>query len=313
MLNAFGNSPSGLALWGNGAYRNLSGDADGVDWEGNVVSGHLGTDVLLKRNLLAGLSLSHSKGTLDYTEKIGVDPRQGDHETTLTSLSPYAGWMLDSGIGVWAMAGHGWGRVRINHDDADGASTSDLTQWSGRVGANGTVYSSSELLPGGETAVALKGEGALARAEVHGSADIDELTSTVSRLRVALEGKHTRRFDSGGMLTPSVELGVLADGGTGETGAGLEVGGGLRYPAAVPGTHAGSPRPDADRPRRRVRGVGRGRLVAARSGSFRPGSFGQPRSLVGPAAERYRPALGTRPHGRPGPARRTRPCAWRAS
>ena len=229
VLNAFGNSPSGLALWGHGAYRNLSGDTDGIDWEGNVVSGHFGSDVLLKRNVLAGLSLSHSKGTLDYTERIGVDSRQGDHETTLTSLHPYAGWMLDSGIGVWAMAGHGWGRVRINHDDAEDTSASDLTQWSGAVGANGTVYSSSELLPGGETAVALKGEGALARAEVHGSADIDELTSTVSRLRVALEGKHTRRFDSGGLLTPSVELGVLADGGTGETGAGLEVGGGLRY------------------------------------------------------------------------------------
>ena len=31
------------------------------------------------------------------------------------------------------------------------------------------------------------------------------------------------------MLTPSLELGVLADGGTGATGAGLEIGGALRY------------------------------------------------------------------------------------
>ena len=229
VLNAFGSNPGGLALWGNGDYRSLSGGADDVDWEGSVVSGHLGTDVLLKRNLLAGLSLSLSRGTLDYTERIGADPRQGDHETTLTSLNPYVGWMLESGVGVWAMAGHGWGRVRVNHDDADHASTSDLTQWSGAVGANGTVYSSDDLLPGGETAVELKGHGALARAEIHGSGDMDELTSTVSRLRLALEGRHTRKFDSGGLLTPSMELGVLADGGAGETGAGLEIGGALKY------------------------------------------------------------------------------------
>ena len=226
-LNPFGSGPGGLAMWGNGDYQNLSGGADDIDWEGNVVSGHLGTDVLLKRNLLAGLSISHSKGTLDYTERIGAEPRQGDHETTLTSLNPYVGWMLESGIGVWAMAGHGWGRVRVNHDDGGGAS--DLTQWSGAVGANGTVYSSSDLLPGGETAVVLKGQGALARAEIHGSEDMDELTSTVSRLRLGLEGRYTREFASGGLLTPSLELGVLADGGTGETGAGLEIGGALRY------------------------------------------------------------------------------------
>ena len=228
-LNPLGNAPGGLALWGNGDYRSLSGGSDDIDWEGNVVSGHFGTDVLLKRNLLAGLSVSHSKGTLDYTERIGVEPRRGDHETTLTSLNPYVGWMLESGIGVWAMAGHGWGRVHVRHDDSDVASTSDLTQWTGAVGANGTVYSSSELLPGGETAVELKGQGGLARAEVHGSDELDELTSTVSRFRLALDGKYTRKFDSGGLLTPSLQIGALADAGAGETGAGLEVGGALQY------------------------------------------------------------------------------------
>ncbi len=228
-LNPFGSAPGGLALWGNGDYQSLSGGSNDIDWEGSVVSAHFGTDVMLKRNLLAGLSLSLSKGNLDYTERIGVDPRHGDHETTLTSLNPYVGWMLESGVAVWAMAGHGWGRVHVNHDTEEHASGSDLTQWSGAVGANGTVYSSDDLLPGGETAVELKGRGALARAEIHGSGDMDELTSTVSRLRLALEGRHTRQFDTGGLLTPSLELGVLADGGAGETGAGFEIGGALKY------------------------------------------------------------------------------------
>ncbi len=49
------------------------------------------------------------------------------------------------------------------------------------------------------------------------------------RLRLSTEASHEHVFSSGGSLTPWGELGVRHDGGDGETGAGLEVGGGLRY------------------------------------------------------------------------------------
>ena len=52
------------------------------------------------------------------------------------------------------------------------------------------------------------------------------------RLRLILEG--SRKMDFGkGSLTPSVEVGLRYDGGDAETGAGVELGGGVRY--AAPG------------------------------------------------------------------------------
>ena len=51
----------------------------------------------------------------------------------------------------------------------------------------------------------------------------------VHRLRVGLEGEHARRLGGGSTLTPSLELGLRHDGGDGETGAGVELGGGLAW------------------------------------------------------------------------------------
>ena len=48
------------------------------------------------------------------------------------------------------------------------------------------------------------------------------------RLRLALEGSREVKLD-GGVLTPSLEIGLRHDGGDAETGSGLELGGGLRW------------------------------------------------------------------------------------
>ena len=55
------------------------------------------------------------------------------------------------------------------------------------------------------------------------------------RLRLLLTGTHRRSLVNGAELTPSVELGLRYDGGDAETGAGIELGGGLRYADAVRG------------------------------------------------------------------------------
>ena len=44
-----------------------------------------------------------------------------------------------------------------------------------------------------------------------------------------LEASHMHVLSSGQSITPWGELGLRHDGGDGETGSGLEVGGGLRY------------------------------------------------------------------------------------
>ena len=56
----------------------------------------------------------------------------------------------------------------------------------------------------------------------------------MNQARAAVEASHAQFFADGGSLKPSLEVGGRFDGGDGETGAGLEVGGGVAY--ADPGS-----------------------------------------------------------------------------
>ena len=62
-----------------------------------------------------------------------------------------------------------------------------------------------------------------------------DTAADASRVRLVLEGG--RRFDLGGgaTLRPALELGVRHDGGDAETGAGVELGGGVAYADAASG------------------------------------------------------------------------------
>ena len=104
----------------------------------------------------------------------------------------------------------------------------------------------------------LKGEASVARVEVAGNGDlIEKETVYANRLRLALEGSHEQTLAWGGSLTPSLELGLRRDGGDGETGGGVEIGGGLRYRDPAIGLA--------------VEGSGR---VLAGQGDYREWSFG---------------------------------------
>ena len=209
-----------FAAWGCGDYRNLAGGGeDGVvAWNGEVFSVHLGTDVRLGSDVLAGLSVSRSRGSFDYYAG-GRDAGGGAYELQLTGVHPYLGWSVSSDLDVWGTVGHSWGEIRIVDDLAGDPRTSEAMLDSGAVGVSG------RLLARGTTSVKLKGEGALARLDVAGDGE----TFDMRRLRLSTEASHEHVFSSGGSLTPWGELGVRHDGGDGETGAGLEVGGGLRY------------------------------------------------------------------------------------
>ena len=60
----------------------------------------------------------------------------------------------------------------------------------------------------------------------------------VSRLRLGLEGSWAVRFEGGGVLTPSAEIGVRHDGGDAETGYGADIGGGIAWSDAARGVSA---------------------------------------------------------------------------
>ena len=216
-----------FAAWGCGDYRNLAGGGeDGeIAWDGEVFSVHLGADVRLGSDLLAGLSVSRSKGSFDYYAS-GTDGAAsgGGYQLRLTGVHPYLGWSMSPDLDVWGTVGHAWGEIRVVDDVAVRPWTSEATLDSGAMGVNG------RLLARGTTTLKLKGEWALAQLDVAGDGEtFGAVRVDMRRLRLSTEASHEYVFSSGGSLTPWGELVLRHDGGDGETGAGLEVGGGLRY------------------------------------------------------------------------------------
>ena len=226
-LGAAGSADTGpfgnLTLWGSGDWRKISGgNPQSVDYDGSVLSANLGIDTRLSAELLAGVSLGRSRGAVDYT-----GASAGEFTATVTSVAPYVGWQAPGGMSLWAMAGQGWGEVEI--EEASGTQSSDLTQRMAAAGLSGTLMTSDELIAGGTTRLRVRGDAAFTETEVDGSGGIAALELEAGRHRLMVEGSHTRRLASGALVTPSLEVGMRNDVGDGETGSGIEAGGGIGY------------------------------------------------------------------------------------
>ena len=237
-----GDSGGGVraAFWGGGDFRGISGgdtDAADVDWGGSVWSARLGADMRFVDSLLTGLTVSWTSGGLDYIDQLAPTDREGTYATWLISAHPYVGWTTTD-FGLWATGGFGFGDVSIDDADEDyEAQEADLTQWSLGTGASVTLLSTDWFIAGGTTSLKLKAEGFLAGASVaeNEAKTIQALDVGVNQARAAIEASHAQHFADGGTLKPSLEIGGRLDGGHGETGAGLEVGGGVTYADSASG------------------------------------------------------------------------------
>ena len=201
------------AVWGSGDYRNLRSTAE-HPWSGELWSLHLGSDVRVLPELVAGVTVTLAEGT--FSE---------DYATRMAAVHPYAGWWLPGGaLGLWATAGYGWGEVEQE------LRTREARLLTGAVGGSGRLLATEELTRGGRTELRLKGEGTLARLEVE-SADgrvTPGLELDTRRLRMIIVGSHAQRLDWG-HLTPVLELGLRYDEGDAAQGVGLELGAELNY------------------------------------------------------------------------------------
>ena len=235
-LTEDGAGPGCLTLWGQGDYRNLSSsDAQGLEWDGDLLTGQVGADALLQPDLRAGLAVSWSEGDFDYTDRTTGEPFSGDYTSRMMSVHPYLTWWSPAGLDVWATGGYGQGEIEIKDEEA-GTHTSDTTLRLASVGASGLLPIGDALIAGGTTTLRVKAQASVAQMKVEGNGSLlEEQTIEAQRLRLALEGSHERTLASGGSLTPSFEVGLRHDGGDGATGTGLELGGGLRYVAPALG------------------------------------------------------------------------------
>ena len=220
--------PSHPALWGRGERVELSGTEQDVSWDGDLWSAHLGADMHIRPDLLAGAALSYGQGEVDTqtTDRNG-QRIAGTYETTLTTIHPYVSQGWADGSHLWGSLGYGEGEVRIREGSA--TRKTDLSQWSVALGGRRVLLEEAGRIAGGITRVALKGEGALSQLDTDADAGLTELTVQVTRLRLLLEGSHERALADGATVTPALEAGLRHDGGDVGSGLGLEAGASLTW------------------------------------------------------------------------------------
>ena len=124
---------------------------------------------------------------------------------------------------MWGTVGLGRGTIQVSDRLAPSSLSTDATLASSALGVN------SRLLARGPTTLTAKGELALARLGVSDVEAFGNATANLRRIRLAVEGEHERVVPDVGVLAPWAELGLRHDGGDGESGTSVEVGGGLHY------------------------------------------------------------------------------------
>ena len=223
-----GGRGHGVVVWGSGEQRALSLEKEALSWSGDLFSAHAGVDAAFGERLRGGLALSWSEGEIAYTDRSGDAAVAGVHESRLTAVHPYAGWSGSDGSRLWGVLGYGEGEIEIVEAGGGGAFRGSAERQrvcgggGGGLGSGGVgerAGAGTEGIGGGDTLFG-GGQRIGDRGGVCGHATPAAGGGSESDLG-AVPG--------GGTLTPSLEVGARWDGGDGETGAGMELGGGLEW------------------------------------------------------------------------------------
>ena len=216
-----------LAFWGQGALSSFSGEQEALSLDGDVTTLLLGADWHTER-WQAGAALSQSWGSGSYDGDNGAD---GEITSTVTGLFPYGRYALTPRLGLWAVAGHGWGALSLNPDGPGDDATPNTTLGMVAIGLDGV------LRDGGSEGITLTTTADVLTLKTT-SAEVDGLDSSegnLSRRRVGLEAVRPFPLSNGASLLPSMALGIRHDSGDAEAGYGLDLGTAIRWQAPQQG------------------------------------------------------------------------------
>ncbi|MXW11811.1 MAG: hypothetical protein F4Z73_02835, partial [Synechococcus sp. SB0668_bin_13] len=219
-----------FALWGQGAFSSFQGAEEAVSLEGNVTTALVGAEWSSQR-WQAGAALSRSWGDGSYE---GEEDRDGDLNSTLTALFPYGRYGLTPRLGLWAVAGYGWGQLSLQPDGMDGEYQPGANLGMAAVGMDGI------LLDGGAEDLSLTTTADLLSLTTTSEAvdGLDASEGNVTRFRLGIEAERPFPLSDGASLLPSLEIGVRQDSGDAESGFGVEVAAGLSWNAPERGISA---------------------------------------------------------------------------
>ena len=214
-----------LSFWSRGAQSNFSGREGALSLGGDVRTTMVGADYA-KGPLVAGLSLSHSRGLGEY---VGVTGGQ-----VASSVTGLFGYQVTDRVSVWGATGYGAGGLWLTPNGGP-ALRSGLSMAMAAAGTRG------ELVAGGAGgfALAFKADALWVGTSIDGvdgaAGRLPATDAAVSRFRTGLEGSRAYTLAGRLSLRPSVEVGLRHDGGDAETGAGMDVGAGLVMADAATG------------------------------------------------------------------------------
>ena len=209
-----------LSFWSRGAQSRFSGREGALSLGGDVRTTMFGADYA-KGPVVTGLSLSHSRGLGEYAGVAG-----GQVASSVTGLYPWLGYKATDRITVWGVAGYGAGGLLLTPEGGP-ALESGLSMAMAAAGTRGELFAGG----GGGFELAFKADALWVGTSIDGvdgaAGRLAATAAAVTRFRTGLEGSRDYTLAGRLSLRPSVEVGLRHDGGDAETGAGMDVGGGL--------------------------------------------------------------------------------------
>ena len=210
-----------LVFWGQGAFSSFRGEEEDLSLDGSVTTLLLGAD-WSRQGWQAGAALSQSWGNGSYE---GDNSSEGEITSTVTGLFPYGRYALTPRLGLWAVAGYGWGQLSLNPDGAGDDATPSTTMTMAALGMDGLLFD------GGNEGITLSSTADVLTLKTT-SAEVDGLESSegsLSRLRLGIEAIRPFPLSNGASLLPSLALGIRQDSGDAESGFGVDLGAGILW------------------------------------------------------------------------------------
>ena len=213
------------SAWGRTASSRFSGADGNLALDGEVATAMLGFDSRWDR-WLAGVAISFSEGRGAYSHPTASG---GAVASTMTGLNPYARFELNERTSFWGVLGYGVGDLSLTPARSDTALGTELANAMAAFG--GRTALSVRTGEAGRFELALRSDARLTNTVSESIEGMVGTAGQTGRVRLMLEGSGSMRLATGGVLKPKLEAGLRYDTGDAETGAGLEVGGGLGYAA----------------------------------------------------------------------------------
>ena len=214
-----------MAFWGQAGRGDFDGRERTLLLDGEVTTGMLGVDYAWDRALV-GLALTRSEGEGGYRDTHSASRADdGEVEASLTAALPYASVHATPRLKLWGATGRGGGEVTLK---TPGARYRANTEWTmAAAGMRGDFL--TPLPEGAGASLALTADALWTRITSDRTRGLAASASSVTRVRLGLEGRYPLALDGDGQLTPRFEARARQDGGDAETGRGFELGAGLAF------------------------------------------------------------------------------------